>query len=98
MAGAQNDIIDIQDKVSDLETLTEFLLAEQSLQDQRIFALEQGSVSTQEDIEGELNIHSCKAKLTFVFIFAVGSLNFLELNLLEFVIITHIFLSSFAVY
>ncbi len=66
MAGAQNDIIDIQDKVSDLETLTEFLLAEQSLQDQRIFALEQGSVSTQEDIEGEHQLTLGHKLISFV--------------------------------
>ena len=51
----EGQVVVIQDEVSDIEADVDFLFAETVIQDERLFTLEQTSIETTADVEGNIN-------------------------------------------
>ena len=51
----EGQVVVIQDEVSDIEADVDFLFAETVIQDERLFTLEQTSIETTADVEGNTN-------------------------------------------
>ena len=51
----EGQVLVIQDEVTDIEADVDFLFAETVIQDERLFTLEQTSIDTTADVEGNTN-------------------------------------------